>query len=258
MSVNMLLQKGADVNKADGKRDTPLAKAADVGNVDILKHLIASGANVNTLGYFHLPPLSRATENNHVQCIKVLLEAGADVNFSYSSRRFTPLASAVARGHLKSAEILIASGANVNAVAGEFGTAIMIAAKEMQSECINLLTNAGADVNMVGNYGFNVMMWAATRPYSQDVPSSQALDCIKTLLRSRARINIFCRGRNYLMFAMANDNKSWSNDDAAMLLFAAGEILEGEIGGTKVNTSDLQIPKCLQHKDYQGAPRSRS
>ena len=57
--VNMLLQKGADVNKTDGKRDTLLAKAADVGNVDILKHLIVSGANVNTLGYFHLRPLSR-------------------------------------------------------------------------------------------------------------------------------------------------------------------------------------------------------
>ena len=53
------------------------------------------------------------------------------------------------------------------------------------------------------------------------------------------------------MYAMANDYKNWSNDDAAMLLFAAGEILEGEIGGTKVNTSGLQIPKCLQHKELK-------
>ena len=89
------------------------------------------------------------------------------MDFSYSSRRFTPLAFAVARGHLKSAQILIASGANVNSIAGELGTAIIIAAKEMQSECINLLANAGADVNMVGNYGLTAMMWAATRPYSQ-------------------------------------------------------------------------------------------
>ena len=151
--VNMLLQKGGDVNKTDAKRDTPLAKAAGVGNVDILSHLIAAGANVNTLGYFHLLPLSRAAQNNHVQCIKMLLEARADVNFSYRNRRFTPLASAVARGHLKSAEILIASGANVNSIAGEFGTAIIIAAKEMQSECVNLLVKAGADVNTVGDYG---------------------------------------------------------------------------------------------------------
>ena len=32
-----------------------------------------------------------------------------------------------------------------------------------------------------------------------------------------------------------------------MLLFAAGEILEGEIDGNKVNASDLHIPQFLQH-----------
>ena len=240
--VKILLQKGAGVYRRDNKRDTPLAKAAHVGNVDIVKNLIAAGADVNIPGYYHLPPLSRAADNNNVQCIKILIEAGADVNFSYRSRRYTPLMSAVAKGHLESAEILIASGADVNLIAGEGVCAIILAAREVQSESINLLVKAGADVNMVGDYGYTAMIWAAARP------CTQAVDCIKNLLCAGAFINVFCRiGRNALLNSMCNDYKTWSNDDVGMLLFAAGEILEGEIDGNEVNTSHLQIPEFLQH-----------
>ena len=196
--VKILLQKGAGVYRRDDRRDTPLAKAAHVGNIEILKHLIAAGADVNNPGYYHLPPLSRAADNNNVQCMKILIEAGADVNFSYRSRRYTPLMAAVARGHLESVEILIAAGADVNVIATEGESAIILAAKETQSESINVLVKAGADVNMVGDYGYTAMMWAAARP-----STSQAVDCIKNLLRAGAFINVVSRiSRNALLSSM--------------------------------------------------------
>ena len=245
--VNLLLQKGADVNKRNPDYNTPLVRAADVGNVDVLKCLISAGANVNMPGFHLGSPLYRAVANNHIQCVEILIDAGANVNWSYSKGlRLSVLMYAVARGHTKCAETLIAGGVNVNLSTRDGETAVMTAAIKVQCECIELLVKFGADVNMVGEYSFTALIWTARQS------SSRVVDCIKILLRAGALINKFDNvGQNALLNSMRNDYKSYSNDEATMLLFASGEILEGEIDGCKVNISDLQIPKCLQHKDLK-------
>ena len=241
--MKILLQKGADVNKRNTKFNTPLLRAAEVGNIDIIKGLISAGANVNMTGFHLGSPLYRAAAKSHVQCVEILIEAGANVNWSHpKGLRLSVLMCAVARGHTKCAEILIAAGAKVNCPT-KYGET---AAREAESECINLLVKAGTDVNMLGEYDFTALIWAARQP------SSQAIECIKTLLRAGAFISkLDTVGRNALLNVMANDYKTESNDDAAMLLFAAGEILEGEIDGNKIDASDVVIPEFLQQKDLK-------
>ena len=161
------------------------------------------------------------------------------------NHRLTMLMGAVVRGHTKCAEILIAAGADVNSRNRDNETAIMLAARESQSECIKLLVKKGANVNALGEYNFTALIWAARGS------SSQAVDCLKDLLRAGAFINKFDTvGRNALLNSMANRYKTHSNDDAAMLLFAAGEILEGEIAGCTADASDVIIPEFLQHKEF--------
>ena len=153
---------------------------------------------------------------------------------------------AVARGHTKCAETLIAGGANVNLSTRDGETTVMTAAREIQCECIELLVKFGADVNMVGEYNFTALIWTARQS------SSRVVDYIKILLRAGALINKFDNvGQNALLNTMRNDYKSYSNDEAAMLLFAAGEILEGEIAGCKVNASAVVIPEFLLHQDLK-------
>ena len=245
--VNLLLQKGADVNKRNSDYNTPLVRAAEVGNVDVLKCLISAGANVNMPGSHLGSPLYRAVVNNHIQCVEILIDAGANVNWSYSKGlRLSVLMYAVARGYTKCAETLIAGGANVNLSTRDGETAVMTAAREVQSECIKLLIKFGADVNMVGEYNFTALIWTARQS------SSRVVDCIKILLRAGALINKFDNvGQNALLNSMRNDYKSYSNDEAAMLLFAAGEILEGEIAGCKVNASAVVIPEFLRRKELK-------
>ncbi len=53
--------------------------AAEAGNSEILKMLIAHGANVNASDIFsQTTPLTQAVENGHVEAVKLLLEAGAN------------------------------------------------------------------------------------------------------------------------------------------------------------------------------------
>ena len=215
-----------------------------MGNVNVLKCLISAGANVNMPGFHLGSPLYRAVANNHIQYVEILIDAGANVNWSYSKGlRLSVLMYAVARGHTKCAETLIAGGANVNLSTRDGETAVMTAAREVQCECIELLVKFGADVNMVGEYNFTALIWTA-RP-----SSSRVVDCIKILLRAGALINKFDNaGQNALLYTMRNDYKSYSNDEATMLLFASGELLDGEIAGCKVNASAVVIPEFLRHK----------
>ena len=46
--VTLLLQHGAEVNKANSNGDTPLHRAAIHGRVSVLKLLLQHGASVNT------------------------------------------------------------------------------------------------------------------------------------------------------------------------------------------------------------------
>jgi len=75
--ASALIDKGADVNavaewESSQDRYTALSRAAEYGNVPLVRKLIAKGANVNR-GY----PLWRAKENGHTEVVRILKRAGA-------------------------------------------------------------------------------------------------------------------------------------------------------------------------------------
>lgn len=87
--VRLLLEAGADVNKANYAGITPLAAAAIRGNPRCLKLLLEAGAeNYSWLGflatqqyyYAIMPPrlTHSAAAHGHAECVRLLLEAGAD------------------------------------------------------------------------------------------------------------------------------------------------------------------------------------
>jgi ankyrin repeat protein len=71
----LLLEAGADINKADNNGWTPLCIAAQNGNVEIVKLLLDSGANVNKATKDGLTALSLAANYGHETCVKLLLDA---------------------------------------------------------------------------------------------------------------------------------------------------------------------------------------
>lgn len=77
--VKILLQSGADVNKAcTDSGATPLYAAAKEGRNDIVNILLKSGAEVNSTNTTGATPLYIASQRGHMEVVKTLLSSGAD------------------------------------------------------------------------------------------------------------------------------------------------------------------------------------
>ena len=91
-SVNEMLDAGVPVDSVDPKnRWTALRWAALWNRTDVMQLLLQRGADVNKQsGYYHVTALHRAACDNHIGVIEVLLKHGASTNIKDNERR-TPI-----------------------------------------------------------------------------------------------------------------------------------------------------------------------
>ncbi len=144
-AVRSLLDRGADVNAAQGDGMTGLHWAAKYGNAEMAAMLIGAGANpeaVTRLGEH--TPLHVASTAGHASVVSVLVEAGADANASTTTGA-TPLHFAAASGSGEAVEVLLARGAEPDAREPQWGqTPLMFAAAADRVDAITALLDGGA------------------------------------------------------------------------------------------------------------------
>jgi len=101
------------------------------------------------------PALQPAIINGDVEQIHWLIDQGLDVEVLEWRNQHgeTPIFQAVAMGMANIVELLINAGADVNAVDDLGGTPIFYAATMGLADIVELLINAGADVNAVNKMG---------------------------------------------------------------------------------------------------------
>ena len=78
--MELLLERGADVNAQGGKFGNALQEASYRGHIGIVKLLLERGADVNTQGGLHGSALQIASSRGYKEIVELLLERGADVN----------------------------------------------------------------------------------------------------------------------------------------------------------------------------------
>lgn len=131
-----------DVDVRSSGGITKLMVAANTGDLDRVKDLIARGAEVDGRDNFGWTALRYAVRRKDFAIVQTLINLGADVNMSSSSGR-TPLMSAVANDVPNIVQLLVESGADVNAVNSEGLTAFGISQRGggTRSSTIRTLVN---------------------------------------------------------------------------------------------------------------------
>ena len=145
-----------------------LKEAVVMGNIDLVKSLIAKGADVNNREDGTLrAPLHRAAMSGHKDIVELLLAKGADIDAIgtdihtiYNEPGRTKLHLACALGDGDMAEFLIGKGAAVNVRGAEDRTPLMQAAANGHLQVVEILIGSGADINARDNKGQTALSWA--------------------------------------------------------------------------------------------------
>ena len=147
-AVRTLLRDGADPSAAQGDGLTALHVAAETGNLEITRLLIAGKADVGAKsrigGY---TPLHLAAGGGHADVVRALIQARADVRAVTTTGGVTPLhLAAKALNGEGAVRALVEAGAALDAREGSAGqTPLMFAAGYGRAASVRELLRAGAE-----------------------------------------------------------------------------------------------------------------
>jgi ankyrin repeat protein len=146
--VELILERGADVNAEDENCWTALFFACLDGPGAVCSKLIENGARVNGVDKWRWTPLHVACYHDSHECVDVLLKNSAALAFYLTRNNYTPLIVACENDSKRSAKILIDAGAELNyKIIGENMTALTVATAYHKIGCVELLLQSKADVN---------------------------------------------------------------------------------------------------------------
>ena len=131
----------ASANKL-GRR---LSRAVSKGEIIFVERLLAEGADPNYESIFFPKPLVSARKHQYTSIMLALIEAGADIRMLFPS-----LGWFAQKGETAIVKLLLEAGSGPDDMKGKLGeTALIAACTAGQLEIVNLLIEAGADVNAI-------------------------------------------------------------------------------------------------------------
>ena len=240
--VDLLIKSGADVNLVF-RWFSPFTEAAKYGNDRCLDVLIKAGSDhINITTRYGSLALGFAASRGHPKCLKSIL--GAPVNQiddkaepEKEKKQKTineALILAAGSGHGTCITTLVEAGADVNYSSSVTETPLINAIAYDSLECVKLLIDVGADVNIRNNRRESPLSSAA---------NTQSLKCLQMLLKGGALVNMTNNnGQNAVQYLVQRRFIPMKKA-AAMLLFAAGEMLRPDKGATA--TAGVKIPEFL-------------
>ena len=142
--------------------DAPVADAAMGGDAKTVRHLLQRGTDVNAAQGDGMTALHWAAMNDDLRMVEMLVYAGANVKASTRIGAYTPLFMASRAGNAAIVGVLLAAGADPNAVTSTGATPLMPAAESGSAAAVAALLDQGADVNATESaLGQTALMFAA-------------------------------------------------------------------------------------------------
>lgn len=185
--VDLLLDRGADIEATDDLGQRPLLSAARYGRTEIVRRLLDRGADINAVDWSGQSALSNSAVEDHHDTFHLLLSRGArrgivdalalndtalledlldreprgdpDVDWLTDGRvRLAMLAAR--RGSVAIVRVLLDRGAAHLQKWSDDHTLLAEAARHGHLEVVQLLIDRGADLHGVGSDGLTALAWA--------------------------------------------------------------------------------------------------
>lgn len=181
--VSSLLNRGADINRADNEGCSPLMMAVREGRVRIVEILLSRpDIAINARDSKNRTALFIASYWGREEVVRLLLGAGADFRPTGDDGS-TPLSKAAELGRVGVVNILLCQeGIHHDARDGDGRTALWKASSRGKEEVVKLLLGTGVDPRLANNDGLTPLIVARERRYNGCIRLLEV--SIKSLLSS--------------------------------------------------------------------------
>ncbi|KAG6618765.1 TKL protein kinase [Phytophthora cinnamomi] len=178
--VRFLLETGEDEHKASKYGNTPLMRAVMDGHMEVVKLLAAKETDLERANTFGCTALFIAAEYGHLEILKFLMERGAATDVT-TNEGDSPLIFAALHGNVDVARFLLENGADIEETGENGNTALLIAAQNGHIDMLQLLLEKEADIDHKNQYGSTALLFAAR---------SGRADAVKFLMDKGAAIDL--------------------------------------------------------------------
>lgn len=137
---------------------TGLMIGAWEGNIPMMELFVERGADINKANSFGEQALLLAAWKGRLEAVRWLVERGARLN--REGREWAALHYAAFAGHAEVVDYLLRRGADINALSTNGSTPLMMAAREGHEAIARTLLAAGARRDIVNERGDDALRWA--------------------------------------------------------------------------------------------------
>lgn len=157
--VELLIEEGADVNRANFENWTPLMEACAQSNLEMVEILLDKGASVNAVDDDNYSSLMLASRGNDIKIVEKLIKKGASVNHKANNKNTALMLASIADND-DVATLLIDNGAKLDEKNDEGLTALMLAAPYGNYDTVEVLCKRGANPFIKDINGYTAYTWA--------------------------------------------------------------------------------------------------
>lgn len=172
--VELLLERGANIDETDNAGDTPLMIAAKYGRLSTALLLMNRGANIHHKNHKGWTPIVTASYWGYKELVEALIARGANMNARDNEGK-TPLMVVCARIYNYSQDVgsyLLENGADFHVKDNKGDTAIILASKNEKQQLIKALTEKGANLQERNLAGESAMSFFGCNPINKTLYDS--------------------------------------------------------------------------------------
>ena len=165
----VLIDAGADIEKKDDYGRSPLLLSSSFGNVAVVKMLVKTGAGVCVADHEGDTCLTIAAYCGHTETVRYLVGL-EDVDMNHpGAHGYTALHWAVKGNYPEVVQVLIDAGADIETEDEEGRSPLHWACRSGALAVVKMLVQAGARVRATSDFGNTCLMFAANHGHTETV-----------------------------------------------------------------------------------------